>query len=231
MTAPPRFSSADRHKLLHYLHGSIPLRKQRLLAIAWCRRITHLIPEDIGHTALEAAAQLAEGRPVPFDLERLADHLNYCAFSYIDGFRRERELNIASDTLYATYYAIQPDFKRVRNHVSWAAAYARCPQLGFPAGPMFHDAVQEEQATMWPQLLDVFGNAYQSVTLAPRWRTTNVHELARTIYDEEAFDRLPILADALEDAGCTDRDILDHCRQPGEHVRGCWVVDLVLGKK
>ena len=65
----------------------------------------------------------------------------------------------------------------------------------------------------------------------PRWRTSNVTALAQAIYDDRAFDRLPILADALEDAGCTDADILNHCRQPGEHVRGCWVVDLVLGKE
>ena len=54
--------------------------------------------------------------------------------------------------------------------------------------------------------------------------------MAQSIYDDRAFDRLPILADALEDAGCDKADILNHCRQPGEHVRGCWVVDLVLGK-
>jgi hypothetical protein len=58
-----------------------------------------------------------------------------------------------------------------------------------------------------------------------------VARLARGIYDDRAFDRLPILADALEDAGCHDTAILDHCRQPGPHVRGCWVVDLLLGKE
>jgi len=62
------------------------------------------------------------------------------------------------------------------------------------------------------------------------WRTTTVAQLAEAIFANRAFDRLPILADALEDAGCTNRDILDHCRQPGAHARGCWVVDLVLGK-
>ena len=64
-----------------------------------------------------------------------------------------------------------------------------------------------------------------------RWLTGNVVALADAIYAGRAFDRLPILADAFEDAGCTDRDILDHCRGPGPHVRGCWVVDLVLEKK
>jgi hypothetical protein len=57
-----------------------------------------------------------------------------------------------------------------------------------------------------------------------------VQTLAQAIYDHKAFDRMPILADALEEAGCTEEDILNHCRQPGEHVNGCWVVDLLLGK-
>src|SRR5262249_39651185 len=55
------------------------------------------------------------------------------------------------------------------------------------------------------------------------WLTSNVVALAQAIFDEKAYDRLPILADALEDAGCDQADILNHCRQPGEHVRGCWV--------
>ncbi|MBA4064130.1 MAG: hypothetical protein C0501_10535 [Isosphaera sp.] len=66
--------------------------------------------------------------------------------------------------------------------------------------------------------------------LKPAWRTSTVLALAQGIYGERAFDRLPILADALQDAGCEDADILAHCRGPGPHARGCWVVDLVLGK-
>jgi hypothetical protein len=57
-----------------------------------------------------------------------------------------------------------------------------------------------------------------------------VRKIVKAIYDERAFERMPILADALEDAGCDDQDILNHCRQSGEHVRGCWVLDLLLGK-
>jgi hypothetical protein len=54
--------------------------------------------------------------------------------------------------------------------------------------------------------------------------------MARTIYEDRAFDLFPVLADALEDAGCTDQEMLNHCRSPGVHVRGCWAVDLTLGK-
>jgi hypothetical protein len=63
----------------------------------------------------------------------------------------------------------------------------------------------------------------------PNWRTTDVRALARGIHRDQAFDRLPILADALQDAGCDDETVLHHCRRPGGHVRGCWVVDLAMG--
>jgi len=82
-------------------------------------------------------------------------------------------------------------------------------------------------------LLDIAGNAAGSVAVEPAWLAWNhgtVPAIARHVYDDRAFHDLPILADALEDAGCTDAAFLDHCRQPGEHVRGCWVVDLMLGK-
>jgi hypothetical protein len=69
------------------------------------------------------------------------------------------------------------------------------------------------------------------VTTDPSWLTSTVVALAVGIYADRAFDRLPILADALEDAGCTDDALLAHCRQPGGHVRGCWAVDLLLGKE
>jgi hypothetical protein len=62
------------------------------------------------------------------------------------------------------------------------------------------------------------------------WREGAVVKIAQAIYNARAFERLPILADAPEDAGCDNADLLRHCREPGEHVRGCWVVDLLLGK-
>src|SRR5262245_10336174 len=64
-----------------------------------------------------------------------------------------------------------------------------------------------------------------------RWNHGTIRFLAQEVYDHMAFERLPLLADALEDAGCTDPKILDHCRGRGTHVRGCWVVDLILGKE
>jgi hypothetical protein len=79
-------------------------------------------------------------------------------------------------------------------------------------------------------LRDVVGNPFRPATFDPFWRTSTVRGLAEGIYADRAFDRMPILADALEDAGCDSADILTHCRGDGPHVRGCWVVDLILGK-
>ncbi|MBL8793522.1 MAG: hypothetical protein JNM56_06440 [Planctomycetia bacterium] len=78
---------------------------------------------------------------------------------------------------------------------------------------------------------EVCGNPFRPVKVDPAWLTSTVVLLAQAIYDERAFDRLPILADALEDAGCDHADILNHCRSEGPHVRGCWALDLVLGRK
>ena len=64
----------------------------------------------------------------------------------------------------------------------------------------------------------------------PSWLTTVVVPLAQQMYESRDFSTMPILADALQDAGCANADVLDHCRGPGPHVRGCWVVDLVSGK-
>lgn len=86
-------------------------------------------------------------------------------------------------------------------------------------------------ARMSDALRDIFGNPFRPVTLVPAWLTSDVLALARGIYDDRAFDRMPILADALQDAGCANEEMLNHCRDVSlAHVRGCWVVDLLLGK-
>lgn len=79
-------------------------------------------------------------------------------------------------------------------------------------------------------LRDVCGNPFTSCGLEPEWLTDTVVGMAKAIYTGHAFDQLPVLADALQDVGCDSEDILGHCRSEGEHVRGCWVVDLLLGK-
>lgn len=78
--------------------------------------------------------------------------------------------------------------------------------------------------------LEHFGDVERPVEFDPAWRTTAVGGLATSIYADRAFGHLPILGDALEDAGCADADLLGHCRGGSQHARGCWLLDLVLEK-
>jgi hypothetical protein len=80
-------------------------------------------------------------------------------------------------------------------------------------------------------LRDIFGNPFRPVTLDPSWLTSPVRQLAKGIYSDRAFDRMPILADALQDAGCDNEDELNHLRNDGPHVRGYWALDLILVKE
>jgi hypothetical protein len=79
-------------------------------------------------------------------------------------------------------------------------------------------------------LRDVFGNPFRPVSFEPAWRTSQARALAQTAIEDRHFEDLPLLADALEEAGCADEAILSHLRGPGPHARGCWVVDLVLNR-
>jgi hypothetical protein len=74
------------------------------------------------------------------------------------------------------------------------------------------------------------GNRRPLPTLLRRWQSLTVRALAVGIETEGAYDRMPILADALEDAGCDNFEVLNHCRGPGPHVSGCWALDLVRGR-
>ena len=89
-----------------------------------------------------------------------------------------------------------------------------------------------EEATQIRLARDIFGNPFRPVAFSPAWRTDTAVSLARGMYESREFSAMPILADALQDAGCDNDDILNHCRDAKQvHVRGCWVTDLVLGKE
>ncbi len=76
---------------------------------------------------------------------------------------------------------------------------------------------------------EVVGNPFRAAHFSREWRTDTAVSLARQMYDAREFSAMPILADALQDAGCDDEELLAHCRSDVAHVRGCWAVDLVLG--
>ncbi|MCE9565142.1 MAG: hypothetical protein K8U57_24180 [Planctomycetes bacterium] len=92
--------------------------------------------------------------------------------------------------------------------------------------------MKQERIAHCNLLRDIFGNPFRPVAFAAEWRTSTVVALAQEMYGSRDFSPMPILADALQDAGCDNDDILTHCRDAnGVHVRGCWVVDTILGKE
>jgi hypothetical protein len=114
----------------------------------------------------------------------------------------------------------------------WAKVFGIL-DIGYTASTSGAEPEETYLAERCQVVREMFGNPFRPITIDPLWLAANngtVPKLAQAIYDEHAFDRLPILADALEDVGCTNLDMFIHCRSGGEHVRGCWVVDLLLPK-
>ncbi|HZY87038.1 MAG TPA: hypothetical protein VFE78_19540 [Gemmataceae bacterium] len=193
-------------------------RKLRLFAVACCRRAWERIPDETCRRAVEVAERFADGQ---------ASHQE----------RREVERAAAGlcdprviDYRYLAYHVIAG--MRYSYHMaSSVAEVANWVVTGRPGseGP----EALAESAAQCGLLREVFGNPFRPVVLASAWLAWNdgtIPKLAQAIYDERAFERLPVLADALEEAGCTGPDLLGHCRQPAEHARGCWAVDFLLGK-
>jgi hypothetical protein len=179
-------------------------------------RIWNLITDPRCRQAVESAARFAEGTLTEGEL-RAAER---DASSACDLSRREKS-EVAAYAEYAARDAAMPSSAELAAQRACNYAYVAAGDAP-DAGPE-HDA----QCHL---LRDIIGNPFRPVTIDPTWLTPTVVSLAAGIYSERAFDRLPILADALQDAGCDNTDILNHCRGDGPHVRGCWVVDLHLGK-
>jgi hypothetical protein len=140
-------------------------------------------------------------------------------------------LHASAQTLNADAYAAA-NFAYGMASLAWAAeaqvtsGIAREARLGY-------EFVFSERTNQAHLVRDIFGDPFRTLALDPAWLAWHhgaATRFAADIYDSHAFDRLPLLADALEDAGCTDPDLLGHLRCPGPHVRGCWAVDLILNK-
>jgi hypothetical protein len=170
---------------------------------------------------VETAEAFADGLVTVADLQRASDSAKR-HFPRFLGSRDELQIQGATESI----TVLRTGFVRTDLHFGgYEAAHGVIRAVINILG----DAPRELEVA--GLLRDIVGNPFRPVTLNPAWRTSNVTGLAQAIYDDRAFDRLPILADALEDAGCDNADILNHCRDGGVHVRGCWVVDLVLGKQ
>jgi hypothetical protein len=226
---PTDFPDIALNAMLDEIAYRASSRKLRLFACACCRRVWHFLGEN-------------SRRPV-FVAERFAD-----------GKATVKELSAARDLAYHTFYdsshataahknaagapICAAEVQRPDAHpVSFAGEAAMSALDAFGADyfekKLSYDHYRTEAEMQVSLLRDIIGNPFRSVSMPAAvlaWNDGIVPRLAQDIYDERTFDRLPILAEALEDADFHDADILGHCRLAGSHVLGCWVVDLVLGK-
>jgi hypothetical protein len=223
----------DPRRILGFLRDKGSDRKLRLFAAACCRLIWYLLKDERSQKAVEIAEQFADEVARKGDLDAARQDA-YAACSALRHGNAALE-NAAWAAQYTTrpiaahaahYMAGDPYLARAGAAEMAASAAARGSNENDPAQAI---VLITEFAPQCVLLRDIFGNPFRPVGPDPALRMPKVTALAQAIYDDRLFDDLPILADALEEAGCTNTDILAHCRGPGQHARGCWVVDLVLG--
>ena len=244
MTEAEWLACNDPQKAIEFLRGKASDRKLRLFAVGCGRYVWHILPDDRTRQAVELAERVADAlaseqelqtAPTEEGLQAAAD----AAFDAVD----DNSTKMDSQSFAVSqgiYFAALTASHTCKTQAQDAAVRAGCTvfyaAVGAAGDVATHlsariaagDAVRQYRNAL---LNDIFGNPFQPVAANPAWLTPGVRELARIIYEGRASDRMPKLADALKQAGCTNPDILTHCRQPGEHVRGCWVVDLLLGKE
>jgi hypothetical protein len=198
--------------------GKVSDRKLRLFACACCRRVWHLLTEEGSREFIEVNERYAEGAE---GKERL-----------LSAYERASQAYLSVDPSKPfTPRTASPAAECVLGLVDWVDVAQVMHEVVETVQIELSEASgRDERHAQSALFRDIFGNPFRPVALDPSWLTSTVRSLAEGIYAARAFDRLPILADALQDAGCEDADILDHCRGPGLHVRGCWVIDLVLGR-
>jgi hypothetical protein len=217
MTEEAWLAGDDPQPMLAFLRGKAGDRKLRLFVCALARRAWPALSED-GRRAVDVAERLADGRCG--EAERLT------AYEAAGG--DWAALYTQADGIPAKALLVEnPDYY-------CADAAASVLQVAGDRGEYILEVPAErvaaESAAQCDLLRCIVGNPLRPVTADTRWRTIAAVALASAMYESRDFSAMPVLADALEEAGCQDVAILSHCREQGTHVRGCWVVDGVLGK-
>lgn len=221
------WNTADDHAaMLAFLRGKTSDRKLRLFAVRCCQSACSLLQSRIYRDAIEVSEQFADGLASDDRLRKARSQVRESAERT---FRRVRASPWSR--------AVQIHFARMMVVSVCARNIAEVLQavdevcVTANSSESYETKRKLERQQQAALLRDVVQYPQSSVILDSTWLTSDVLALAEGIYQEKAFDRMPILADALQDAGCDNEDVLNHCRQPGEHVRGCWVVDLLTGRK
>jgi hypothetical protein len=218
MTEAEWLAATDPLPMLEVLEGKASDRKFRLVSCGCCRLFWDELQRR-RRAAVETAERFADGNTGKREIRRRSREFDDYRHTFFEALNNDR----------------QPDQACARNAVLACACHfdpddADAIDEACDATLAATFALAPGRRAVGDIVRDVFGNPFRPHTADPTWLTSTVVQLAEGIYQDRAFDRLPILADALQDAGCDNDDILNHCRQPGEHVRGCWVVDLILGK-
>jgi hypothetical protein len=226
MTEAEWLTGSRVEEMLKHLGPSGSPRKLRYFLVACARRVFPPDPDPEMVEAVAVAERFADQAASIRDLARARTALK----------AQQASRAIRWGPLYSDHIRSLPAWHATREQAVRAAAEgARCCAWSSTRTTWGNHTVmtfpEEELRAQADLLRDIFGNPFRHPVFVPPWRSPDVVQLARGIYEDRAFDRMPILADALEDAGCADPDILSHCRSGGEHGRGCWVVDLVLGRE
>jgi hypothetical protein len=220
-------------------------RKLRLFAVACCRRKWDLLVDPRSRRAVEAHEEYADGLIEKAALASASDEAGDATRDFgrridQDGVknraawavaqlqvRLKAEVVAISITLVAGWEAYIP----LQNLPTLSGEDNEERVAGYSRNQAAMRAEEQAQAGLFRE---IFGNPFRPLTIDPAWLDWNggtIPRLAEAIYRERAFDRLPILADALEEAGCADADLPAHCRREAGHVRGCWALDALLGRR
>jgi hypothetical protein len=225
MTEAEWLVSVSPRKMIAALNGKGSDRLWRLFAVACAHRVERQMRDDRSRKALEVAERFADGAATKEELRVARVHAEEAVQqARYDEYMDEERAKFRWDDEYQAVYEAR----------CAAEAVLQCVAEDIGNKPGGQVAVIAERFQLPDLLREIFGNPFRWTIIDPLWLSRNdraVVKLAEWIYDERAFSRLPILADALEDAGCGDTEILSHCRVTGDHVRGCWVLDLVLEKE
>jgi hypothetical protein len=226
MTEAEWLSADDPGLMLDYLENRVSDRKLRLFAVACCRRLWPLLTDERSRDAVSAVEQYADGLASPRDLQLATE-----SAAQVDEADDSGEPTPATAASLIAYY---PPFDAAYTCGTISVLVDRESMKNRPDWWATHEREGEEEARHQVALLRcIIGNPFRPVSLNPSWLSSDdgtVAGLAAAIYEERDFDRLPTLADALENVGCDEPQILGHCREGQTHARGCWVVDLLLGK-
>jgi hypothetical protein len=227
MTEAEWLACTDPAPMLDFLRGKASDRKLRLFGLACCQHIPHLVENEACRRMFNVIESCADGLTSTEELARAAEDVSgewsgpwtwppFDAWGQAwDGARLLAQE--AAAEIYVADEAVQEGADYSTRSRVWDEAEAREKQA---------------QAAI---IRELFSNPFRpSRPLSPAvlaWSDGTVRRMVEGIYEERAFDRLPILADALLDAGCDDEELIAHCRGEGPHVRGCWAVDLILRKE